>query len=90
MEKAGKGNLTTGIETLSGEGFRRRSMAIPKPIRLLGAGCMLLFLFLMLRIVQSPSTISLPGGATKGEYDSFVRDPNLDGKKTAACDVELC
>ena len=81
MEKTRKGNLTSGINTLSGEGFRRRSMAIPKPIRLLGgAGCMLLFLFLMLQIIRSPSTTSVPSAVTKGEYDSFVRDPNLDGR----------
>lgn len=58
---------------------RQRGMAFPKPVRLLAAACMALFFFLMLRMIWSPRSISLPGSGDKEPYTSFVRDPNLDG-----------
>lgn len=58
-------------------------MAVPRPIRLLAAACMALFLFLMVQIMRDPAAISIPGVEEKKtqSFDSFVRDPNLDGRK---------
>ncbi|KAK3708398.1 putative mannosyltransferase ktr4 [Vermiconidia calcicola] len=53
-------------------------MAFPKPIRLLAAACMALFLFLLLQMMRNPSPFTAPGSKAKDEFASFVRDPNLD------------
>ncbi|GAB7360598.1 hypothetical protein MBLNU230_g0480t2 [Neophaeotheca triangularis] len=52
-------------------------MAVPKPIRLLAALCMGIFLFLMLQVIRSPSRVSMPGGDFE-KVEDMVRDPNLD------------
>lgn len=53
-------------------------MAMPKPIRLLAAATMALFLFLVVQIMRSPTTVKLPG-LSDGNVGDMVRDPNLDG-----------
>lgn len=53
-------------------------MGLPRPIRLLAAATMVLFLFLVLQIMRSPTTVKLPG-STAHKYDDMIRDPNLDG-----------
>ena len=82
MEKNEKAYLLREIDPASGRPPRQSRMAIPRPIRILAAACMILFFFLMVQIMRSPTTIDLPGsgGKTgKDKYASFVRDPNLDG-----------
>ena len=53
-------------------------MGLPRPIRLLAAATMVLFLFLVLQIMRSPTSVKLPG-STAHKYDDMIRDPNLDG-----------
>jgi len=53
-------------------------MAMPKPIRLMAAATLALFVFLVFQIVRSPSVPKLLDGKT-GKMDDMVRDPNLDG-----------
>jgi mannosyltransferase len=55
-------------------------MAIPRPIRLLAAATMALFVFLVIQIMCSPGSMQLPGSADKGvKIEDMTRDPNLDG-----------
>ena len=68
------------------EGVSHRRMALPKPIRLLAGACMLLFLFLTFQFVRSPPSIGAPGSSSKDSVESFVRDPNLDGKTSSQLD----
>ena len=64
-------------ETLPGaKGKPPLSRRMPKPIKMLAGGTMLLFLFLVFQIMRSPKVISAPGGREK--IDDMVRDPNLD------------
>lgn len=56
---------------------RSGRMAMPKPIRILLAATMCLFLFLVVQIMRRPTGVQPPsGGVTKP--DDFLRDPNLD------------
>jgi len=58
-------------------------MAMPKPIRLLAAATMALFLFLVVQIMRSPSMPKLPG-QLGNKMDDMIRDPNLDGMRQHA------
>ncbi|EMC93831.1 glycosyltransferase family 15 protein [Baudoinia panamericana UAMH 10762] len=52
---------------------------MPKPIRLLGAACMVLFLFLVVQIMRSPRNWKLPSKQPSSQLDQDMsRDPNLD------------
>ena len=68
---------------LVGAGSRRPKMAVPKPIRLMAAATMVLFLFLMVQIIRKPGDIRPPGSESKEEMDKWGRDPNLDGTTSA-------
>ena len=71
-----------------GAGSRRPKMAVPKPIRLMAAATMVLFLFLMVQIIRKPGDIKPPGSESKEEMDKWSRDPNLDGM-TSACALPI-
>lgn len=58
-------------------------LGLPRPIRLLAAACMALFLFLVLQMMRNPSSVRVPGQDAH-KYDDMVRDPNLDGTRTAS------
>ncbi|OTA31018.1 hypothetical protein BTJ68_08758 [Hortaea werneckii EXF-2000] len=60
-----------------GQGGVTTRMGLPRPIRLLAAATMVLFLFLVLQIMRSPTSVKLPG-STAHKYDDMIRDPNLD------------
>lgn len=63
-------------------------MAMSRPIRLLAAATMALFLFLVLQIMRSPTSLRLPGGRGGGEWNDMARDPNLDGTRIGASSME--
>lgn len=64
-------------------------MALPKAIRFLAVGCVLIFGFLVVQIFRAPSSVKLPGDkATK--FDDMVRDPNLDRECWSHCDACDC
>jgi hypothetical protein len=58
---------------------RVRKTAMPKPIRLLGASCMVLFFFLLIQFMRHPGNVDLHDKDDPRTGD-MVRDPNLDGK----------
>lgn len=61
-------------------------MATSKPIRLLAATTMALFVFILIQMMRKPSTIQ-PPGYDDGKMAEMTRDPNLDGKgPLCACD----
>lgn len=60
-------------------------MAFPKPIRVVLAATMILFIFLVLQIMRHPGDVKVPG-LTGNKMEDMVRDPNLDGKR----DTGLC
>lgn len=79
MEKI-KGNLPTFDTDRGPRERRRRKMVKARPIRLLAAATMALFLFLVVQIMRRPSKIEMPGKG--GENTSgLARDPNLDGRQ---------
>ncbi|KAK3679738.1 putative mannosyltransferase ktr4 [Recurvomyces mirabilis] len=53
-------------------------MAMPKPIRLLAASCMVLFIFLVLQIMRNPSEVKVPKEKDPNRSGEMDRDPNLD------------
>ena len=55
-------------------------MAMPKPIRLLAAATMTLFLVLVIQIMRSSSNIKAPG-LPGNKMEDMIRDPNLDGMR---------
>lgn len=61
---------------------RRDQTGISKPIRLLAATTMALFVFLLIHIMRKPSTIQRQG-SDDGKMAEMIRDPNLDGKQLA-------
>lgn len=74
MDRSEKGLL--GVNRV-GAGPRPQKMGMAKPVRILGAACMVLFFFLAIQMIRSPGTIKGPGDEHK--WDDMVRDPNLDG-----------
>ncbi|KXL51214.1 glycosyltransferase family 15 protein [Acidomyces richmondensis BFW] len=56
---------------------RRDQTGISKPIRLLAATTMALFVFLLIHIMRKPSTIQRQG-SDDGKMAEMIRDPNLD------------
>lgn len=75
MDKSEKGPY--GADRV-GAGSRPQKMAMNKPVRILGAACMVLFFFLAVQMTRSPGTIKGPGDEQK--WDDMSRDPNLDGR----------
>ena len=62
-------------------------MAMPKPIRLLAAATMALFLVLVIQIMRSSGDIKIRMPGLKGnKMDDMIRDPNLDGMQPAISD----
>ena len=78
MEKNEKVSSAYEPDSL-GATSRRRKMAMPKPIRLLAAACMALFLFLMVQMIRSPTALKPPGSGGGDGINDMIRDPNLDG-----------
>jgi hypothetical protein len=78
MGKNEKGLLAHDNQVRFGQS-RQTKMAFAKPVRLLAAACMVLFLFITVQIMRNPGPVTPPGFKEKDNYASFARDPNLDG-----------
>lgn len=58
-------------------------MAIARPLRLLGAACIVLFIYVAFQVSQSPKPIAVPQGNGEKLEDGMKKDPLIDRSSTS-------